>query len=112
MTGRPGVDVPDHRGRTGLDRAGRDLTRNPDVVVRDVELTSTGWHVLRRTTYDYRRRGGSWTREQRETDDRGQRRHHPAASPPVLPDALPLSRSAAVTCHAVPPHARLRHPPP
>ena len=67
----PGVDVPDHRGRTGLDRAGRDLDRNPDVVVRDVELTSTGWHVLRRTTFDYRRRDGRRVRQQRETYDRG-----------------------------------------
>jgi nudix-type nucleoside diphosphatase (YffH/AdpP family) len=71
VTGRRGVDSPDHRGRTGLDQAGRDLTRNPDVVVRDVELTSTGWHVLRRTTYDYRRHDGSWTIQQRETYDRG-----------------------------------------
>ena len=71
MSGKPGVDVPDHRGRTGLDQAGRTLDRNPDVVVRDVELTSQGWHVLRRTTYDYRRRDGTWTTEQRETYDRG-----------------------------------------
>jgi len=69
--GQPGVDVPDHRGRTGLDRAGRDLSGNPDVIVRAVELTSQGWHVLRRTTYDYRRRDGSWTTENRETYDRG-----------------------------------------
>jgi nudix-type nucleoside diphosphatase (YffH/AdpP family) len=69
--GVPGVDVPDHRGRTGLDRAGRDLTGNPDVVVRSVELTSRGWHVLRRTTFDYRRRDGRWTTLQRETYDRG-----------------------------------------
>lgn len=68
---QPGVDVPDHRGRTGLDQAGRDLDRNPDVIVRDVELTSQGWHVLRRTTYDYRRRDGRWTTETRETYDRG-----------------------------------------
>lgn len=68
---RPGVDTPDHRGRTGLDRAGRGLDRNPDVVVRDVELTSQGWHVLRRTTYDHRRRDGSWVTQQRETYDRG-----------------------------------------
>src|SRR6202012_4964071 len=68
---QPGVDVPDHRGRTGLDQAGRDLDRNPDVVVRDVELTSAGWHVLRRTTFDYRRRDLSWRTEQRETYDRG-----------------------------------------
>ncbi|WP_372346325.1 NUDIX domain-containing protein [Streptomyces sp. KL116D] len=71
MSAGPGLDVPDHRGRTGLDRAGRDLDRNPDVVVRDVELTSQGWHVLRRTTYDYRRRDGRWETQQRETYDRG-----------------------------------------
>ncbi|MFD6445377.1 NUDIX domain-containing protein [Promicromonospora sp. NPDC060204] len=71
MTGRPGVDVPDHRGRTGLDQTGRGLDRNPSVVIRDVELTSQGWHVLRRTTYDYRRRDGRWETQQRETYDRG-----------------------------------------
>jgi nudix-type nucleoside diphosphatase (YffH/AdpP family) len=71
MSARPGTTVPDHRGRTDLDRTGRDLTRNPAVVVRGVELTSDGWHVLRRTTYDYHRRDGSWTTEQRETYDRG-----------------------------------------
>ncbi|MFC8716412.1 NUDIX domain-containing protein [Kitasatospora sp. NPDC057198] len=71
MSGRPGIELPDHRGRTGLDRAGRDLRRNPDVRVREVELTSQGWHVLRRTTFDYRRRDGRWTTEQRETYDRG-----------------------------------------
>ncbi|MET8981896.1 NUDIX domain-containing protein [Streptomyces sp. NPDC004539] len=67
----PGVDTPDHRGRTGLDRAGHGLDRNPDVVVQRVELTSQGWHVLRRTTFDYRRRDGRWTTQQRETYDRG-----------------------------------------
>ncbi|KAA6215619.1 NUDIX domain-containing protein [Streptomyces filamentosus] len=71
MKPRPGVDVPDHRGRTGLDRAGRGLDRNPDVVVRDVELTSQGWHVLRRTTFDHRRRDGRWETQTRETYDRG-----------------------------------------
>jgi len=70
-SGRRGVDVPDSRGRTGLDRVGRELAGNPDVVIRDVEVTSDGWHVLRRTTYDYRRRNGQWTTEQRETYDRG-----------------------------------------
>ncbi|GMA86914.1 hypothetical protein GCM10025868_21640 [Angustibacter aerolatus] len=69
--GTPGVDVPDARGRTGLDRAGRDLTRNPDVVVRDVEVLSDGWHVLRRTTLDVRRRDGGWETQQRETYARG-----------------------------------------
>ncbi|BAJ31436.1 MULTISPECIES: NUDIX domain-containing protein [Kitasatospora] len=71
MSARPGIDLPDHRGRTGLDRAGRELHRNPDVRVREVELTSQGWHVLRRTTFDYRRRDGRWTTQQRETYDRG-----------------------------------------
>ena len=70
-SGRRGEDVPDSRGRTGLDRVGRELAGNPDVVIRDVEVTSDGWHVLRRTTYDYRRRNGQWTTEQRETYDRG-----------------------------------------
>jgi nudix-type nucleoside diphosphatase (YffH/AdpP family) len=70
-TSVPGVDVPDHRGRTGLDRAGRDLDRNPRVRVTDVELLAAGWHVLRRTTFDYRRDDGRWTTEQRETYDRG-----------------------------------------
>jgi nudix-type nucleoside diphosphatase (YffH/AdpP family) len=69
--GRPGIDVPDARGRVGLDRTGRDLTGNPGVVIRDVELLATAWHVLRRTTFDYRHRDGRWTREQRETYDRG-----------------------------------------
>jgi len=63
--------VPDDRGRTGLDAVGRDLDRNPDVVVRDVEVVSNGWHVLRRTTLDVRRRDGRWDRQQRETYDRG-----------------------------------------
>ena len=67
----PGIDVPDHRGRTGLDQVGRDLTGNPDVAVRDVELLAAGWHVLRRTTYARRRPNGNWTTEQRETYDRG-----------------------------------------
>jgi nudix-type nucleoside diphosphatase (YffH/AdpP family) len=63
--------VPDARGRTGLDLAGRDLTGNPNVIVRDVELLAAGWHVLRRTTYDHQHADGHWTTEQRETYDRG-----------------------------------------
>ena len=67
----PGIDVPDHRGRTGLDRVGRDLTGNPDVVVKDVELLAAAWHVLRRTTIERRRSDGRCVTEQRETYDRG-----------------------------------------
>lgn len=68
---RPGHDLPDSRGRTGLHRSGLDLSGNPDVRVREVEVTSDGWHVLRRTTYDYRGRDGAWTTQARETYDRG-----------------------------------------
>ncbi|MCU1437615.1 MAG: uncharacterized protein JWP66_702 [Naasia sp.] len=42
-----GIDLPDARGRTALDGAGRDLTGNPDVTARDVELMSLlQWAVL------------------------------------------------------------------
>ncbi|MFN2561750.1 MAG: NUDIX domain-containing protein [Jatrophihabitans sp.] len=68
---RPGVDVPDSRGRLELDRIGRDLERNPRVRIRDVEITSNGWHVLRRTTFDYLRADGTSETQQRETYDRG-----------------------------------------
>jgi nudix-type nucleoside diphosphatase (YffH/AdpP family) len=71
VTPREGIDIPDHRGRTGLDQAGRSLAGNPDVVIRDVELLASGWHVLRRTTFDYRHADGRWTSESRETYDRG-----------------------------------------
>jgi nudix-type nucleoside diphosphatase (YffH/AdpP family) len=70
-SGRPGEGIPDARGRIGLDRVGRDLDRNPNVVVENVEVVSDGWHVLRRTTLAYRRRDGRWTTQQRETYDRG-----------------------------------------
>jgi nudix-type nucleoside diphosphatase (YffH/AdpP family) len=67
----PGLDRPDARGRTGLDQTGRNLTGNPRVIVRDVELLAAGWHVLRRTTFDFQHADGHWTTEQRETYDRG-----------------------------------------
>jgi nudix-type nucleoside diphosphatase (YffH/AdpP family) len=69
--GQRGADVPDARGRTGLDEIGRGLDRNPNVIVENVEIVSDGWHVLRRNTLSYRRRDGEWTTQQRETYDRG-----------------------------------------
>ncbi|MGW9210360.1 NUDIX domain-containing protein [Embleya sp. NPDC055664] len=66
-----GIDTPDRRGRTGLDRYGRDLTRNPRVRIHDVEVLSCDWYVLRKTTFDYRHADGHWSREQRENYDRG-----------------------------------------
>lgn len=69
--GRLGVDLPDGRGRTGLHHAGTGLNGNPAVTVERVEVTSDGWHVLRRTTIGYRRRDGQVETQQRETYDRG-----------------------------------------
>lgn len=66
-----GIDVPDRRGRTDLDLHGRDLTGNPRVRIREVEVLSCDWYVLRRTTFDYRHGDGHWSSEQRETYDRG-----------------------------------------
>jgi nudix-type nucleoside diphosphatase (YffH/AdpP family) len=61
----------DRRGRTGLDQQGRDLTGNPRVRVVDVEVLSSDWYVLRKTTFDFQHGDGHWSREQRETYDRG-----------------------------------------
>ncbi|GHF91340.1 MULTISPECIES: NUDIX domain-containing protein [Amycolatopsis] len=47
------------------------LSRNPRVRVTNVELLSSAWYVLRRTTFDYQHGDGRWTTEQRETYDRG-----------------------------------------
>jgi nudix-type nucleoside diphosphatase (YffH/AdpP family) len=66
-----GIDIPDRRGRTGLDQHGRDLYSNPRVRIRDVELLSCDWYVLRKTTFDYQHSDGHWSRDQRETYDRG-----------------------------------------
>ncbi|WP_344199070.1 NUDIX domain-containing protein [Aeromicrobium alkaliterrae] len=66
-----GIDEPDRRGRTGLHLTGRDLTRNPDIVVRDVEVLANDWYVLRATTFDQRHSDGNWRTERRETYDRG-----------------------------------------
>jgi nudix-type nucleoside diphosphatase (YffH/AdpP family) len=66
-----GEDEPDHRGRTDLHLTGRDLDRNPDIHVLDVELVATAWHVLRRTTFEQRDAAGTWVRKTAETYDRG-----------------------------------------
>jgi nudix-type nucleoside diphosphatase (YffH/AdpP family) len=41
------------------------------VRVRGVETLSRGWAVLKRTTFEYRRRDGTWQTQTRETYDRG-----------------------------------------
>ncbi|MET0974528.1 MAG: NUDIX domain-containing protein [Leifsonia sp.] len=68
---REGIDVPDRRGRTGLDRVGLDLTGNPGVRVRSVRLLTANWYVTRATTFDFQHRDGSWSTQERETYDRG-----------------------------------------
>ena len=66
-----GVDEPDARGRIHLDLTGRDLDRNPRIIVTDVRLLASAWHVLRATTFEYQHGDGRWSTEQRETYDRG-----------------------------------------
>ncbi|GAA2084002.1 NUDIX domain-containing protein [Aeromicrobium tamlense] len=66
-----GIDTPDRRGRIGLHLTGRDLDRNPDVVVKDVEVLANDWYVLRATTFEQRMSDGTWRTERRETYDRG-----------------------------------------
>ena len=66
-----GVDEPDVRGRVDLHLTGLDLDGNPDVVVREVRLLASNWHVLRTTRFDERQSDGSWVTKQAETYDRG-----------------------------------------
>jgi nudix-type nucleoside diphosphatase (YffH/AdpP family) len=41
------------------------------VRIREIRTLSDDWYVLKRTTFDYRRRDGSWQTQSRETYDRG-----------------------------------------
>lgn len=43
----------------------------PQIQIKKVETLSDDWYVLRKTTYDYQRRDGSWQTVSRETYDRG-----------------------------------------
>lgn len=47
------------------------MNGNPRVRVRDVEVLSDAWYVLRRATFDYRHGDGTWSTQQREAYDRG-----------------------------------------
>lgn len=72
MTAVAGAGLePDARGRMQLALTGLALDRNPRVRIREVELLASAWHVLRRTTLDYQHADGSWSRQTRETYDRG-----------------------------------------
>jgi nudix-type nucleoside diphosphatase (YffH/AdpP family) len=41
------------------------------VRIKQVQLLSDDWHTLRKTTYEFQRRDGSWQTQTRETYDRG-----------------------------------------
>lgn len=69
--GIPGIDVPDRRGRTGLDQAGRGLVGNPRVTVLDVRVLTSNWFVTRSTRFEFRHSDGHVSVEERETYDRG-----------------------------------------
>jgi nudix-type nucleoside diphosphatase (YffH/AdpP family) len=44
---------------------------NPHVRLRNVEVLSDAWYVLKRATYDYEDSSGEWTEQRREVYDRG-----------------------------------------
>jgi GDP-mannose pyrophosphatase NudK len=44
---------------------------NNRIRIREVRLLSDDWYVLKKTTFDYRRRDGTWQTVSRETYDRG-----------------------------------------
>lgn len=46
-------------------------TEHARIRVIEERLLSNDWFVLKKTTFDYRRRDGSWQRQSRETYDRG-----------------------------------------
>jgi nudix-type nucleoside diphosphatase (YffH/AdpP family) len=41
------------------------------VRIVDTQVLSDDWYVLKKTTFDYQRRDGTWQRQSRETYDRG-----------------------------------------
>jgi nudix-type nucleoside diphosphatase (YffH/AdpP family) len=41
------------------------------VRIREIRTLSDDWYVLKKTTFDFRRRDGSWQTQSRETYDRG-----------------------------------------
>jgi hypothetical protein len=47
------------------------LSDSDSVRIRNVEVLSDDWYVLKKTTFDLRRRDGIWQTLSRETYDRG-----------------------------------------
>lgn len=44
---------------------------NPRVVVKNTEVLSKNWYVLRKVTFDYQLKNGTWQTQSREAYDRG-----------------------------------------
>jgi nudix-type nucleoside diphosphatase (YffH/AdpP family) len=47
------------------------MSTSDRIRVKDVRLLSDNWYTLKTTTFEWRRRDGSWQTQQRETYDRG-----------------------------------------
>ncbi len=64
------------------------ITTQERVRIVDTTVLSDNWYVLRKVTFDYLRRDGSWQRQSRETYDRGNGAtillHNPATGNVVL----------------------------
>ena len=45
--------------------------KNKKVTIIDTEVLSDNWYTLRKVTYDYQKKDGSWQRQSREAYDRG-----------------------------------------
>jgi hypothetical protein len=60
---------------SSLDAVGQELTMIPQVTerirIKSIQLLSDDWYVLKKTTFDYLRRDGTWQEQSRETYDRG-----------------------------------------
>ena len=48
-----------------------ELLQHDRLRIQSVEVLSDDWYVLKKTTFDYRRKDGTWQRLSRETYDRG-----------------------------------------
>jgi nudix-type nucleoside diphosphatase (YffH/AdpP family) len=58
-------------GRASVRKGDQQVSVADRVRVQDIKLLSDDWSILRRTTFDFRRRDGSWQIVTRETYDRG-----------------------------------------
>lgn len=47
------------------------MNNSENIRIRSVEMLSNDWYVLKKTTFDLKRRDGSWQTQSRETYDRG-----------------------------------------